>query len=128
LKRENAELARPTAHVAVQDLLAAGDTTRGSGREHAPKPLPPGDRLLLFLDAAGVPAQPAYEAEIAEDREGGSVVWTERELPRDAENNNFTLDLPPGFLRPGKYRVRLYGIGDGKRQQLADYPLQVSTP
>jgi hypothetical protein len=125
LRWEVAELRRPTVNVAIADLAAPGDATRGAGERL--RALPSGDGLLLILDAADLPVQDGYELEILRGREAGPVLWTGRGLRRSAENN-FTLGLPPGFLSPGLYRVRLYGLSAGQRRKLGDFPLKIGAP
>jgi hypothetical protein len=127
LRRENARLEEPAVNAVVSDLTANGDSTRGGGESRELQTLLAGSRLLLILNAPDLPAHAGYEAEIREDRETGSVFWTGRNLHPSLEKN-FTLDLGPDFLRPGKYQVRLYGVDAGKRQKLADYPLRISAP
>jgi len=125
LRRDNAVLARPAVNVAIADLAARGDTTRGERSDL--RALPAGDRLLLILDATDLPVRSGYEAEIADDRAAGPALWTGRGLVRSGENN-FTLELPPRFLPPGKYQVRLFGLEAGQRQRLADFPLKIGAP
>jgi hypothetical protein len=125
LRGENAELRKPSVNVAIADLAAPGDTTRGAGERL--RALPAGDRLFLILDAADLAVHRSYEVEIVKGGEAGAVLWTGRGLRRSAENN-FTLDLPPGFLSPGSYQLRLYGLEAGKRQKLGDFPLKLGAP
>lgn len=127
LRQENARLEEPAVNAVVSDLTANGDSTRGGGESRELQPLPAGSRLLLILNAPDLPAHAGYEAEVLEDREAGPVVWTGQNLHPSLEKN-FTVDLGPDFLRPGKYQVRLYGVDAGKRQKLADYPLRISAP
>jgi hypothetical protein len=123
LRKENARLAQPAVDAVIADLTAGGDSTRGEPQ--GPKALPSGSRLLLILDAPGMPPHAGYEADLVSAE--GAVLWTGKNLPRGADGS-FTLDLPPGFLHPGKYQIRLYGVDDGKRQTLADFPLRIGAP
>jgi len=127
LRQENARLEEPAVNAVVSDLTANGDSTRGGSESREPQTLLASSRLLLILNAPDLPAHAGYEVEVREDREAGSVVWTGRNLHPSLEKN-FTLDLAPDFLRPGKYQVRLYGVDAGKRQKLADYPLRIGAP
>ncbi len=126
LRQENARLTEPAGNAVIADLAASGDTTRG-GREPKESALPADRPLVLILNAPDVPAAAAgYDAQILADGPGGPVVRTLRNLPRGTDNN-FTLGLPPGCLRPGKYQIRLYSA-DNARRPLADFPLRIGAP
>jgi hypothetical protein len=126
LRQENARLMEPAVNAVVADLTASGDSTRGMGEPKEPA-LPADRPLALILNAPDVPASGAgYDAQILADGPGGPIVWTLRNLPRGTDNN-FTLGLPPGSLRPGKYQIRLYSA-DNPRRPLADFPLRIGVP
>jgi Putative zinc-finger len=124
LRQENARLRVPSGNAQVADLAASDDLTRGGG-EAAAKPLPGDRRLLLLLAAPGLPPHAAYEADLL--NAPGVVLWTGKDLPRSADDG-FTVDLPPGFLRPGTYRLRLYGVDAGQRgKPLAEFPFRIGS-
>ncbi len=125
LRQENARLTEPAVNAVIADLTASGDATRGGGEPK--EPVLPADRpLALILNAPDVPASSAgYDAQVLAGP-GGPIVWTLRNLPRGTDNN-FTLGLPPGSLRPGQYQIRLYSADDARRP-LADFPLRIGAP
>jgi hypothetical protein len=127
LRRENARLEEPAVNVAVVDLSAEGEQVRGAERGSV-KISSVAGRAVLDLDAAGLPQHSAgYEVEILSGPGTGRVLWTGRELKR-SRDDHFTLDLLPGFLPPGPYRLRLFGVEDGHREKLADYPFEIESP
>jgi hypothetical protein len=113
-----------SAEVAVADLAAVGgDSTRG--REEPREPLLPATRrLVLHLVAAGLPTYGGYEVEIQEADATGRAVWSGR-AERDPVESDFTVDLPSGFLHPGRYQLHLYGRDAGLRRKMADFTFQV---
>jgi hypothetical protein len=126
LRQENARLTEPEVNAVITDLATSGDATRGGGEPKEPE-LPADRPLVLILNAPGIPVSAAgYEAQILADGPAGPVIRTLRNLPRGTDKN-FTLDLAPGFLRPGKYQIRLYSA-DTARRPLADFPLRIGAP
>jgi hypothetical protein len=86
--------------------------------------LPATRRLNIHLAAVGLPVYTGYEVEVQEDGANGRVVWSGR-AERDPVESDFTVDLSPGFLRPGRYQVHLYGTDAGARRKMADFAFQV---
>ena len=123
LQREIARRSGASAEVAVAELSATGgDSTRG--REEPREPvLPMNHRLILHLAATGLPTYGGYEVEVQDAT--GRVVWSGR-AERDPIESDFTVDLPPGFLRPSRYQAHLYGWDARARRRMADYIFQVS--
>ena len=39
--------------------------------------------------------------------------------------DGISIDLPPGYLRSGDYKIYLYGIGKGRDEEIADYDFEV---
>ncbi|HZF09105.1 MAG TPA: zf-HC2 domain-containing protein [Thermoanaerobaculia bacterium] len=124
LQREITRSTGASAKVAVAGLSpAGGDSTRG--REEPRQPVLSASRgLVLQLVAAGLPDQDGYAVEIQETGTAGRVVWS-GPAERDPVEKDFTVVLPPGFLRPGRYQVHLYGTEAGVRRRMADFPFQV---
>lgn len=57
---------------------------------------------------------PRYELSIQEVQTGKEVLRSPVSLKKTA---NFTLQLPPRFLAPGRYRLTLYGLRDGRQPE-----------
>ncbi len=122
LRQENARLGQPAVNVAIAELTAG----RGPGAWRGAEKLFPADRrLLLILAAPGLPSRVGYAADLVGDDAGGTVLWMVKDLQKSPDDS-FTIDLPPGFLSSGHYRIRLYGVDAGRREKLADFPLRIS--
>ncbi|MEA2690970.1 MAG: hypothetical protein QOJ16_357 [Acidobacteriota bacterium] len=126
LRREYARLAEPAVNVAVAELSVEGEQVRG-GERGSVRVSSIAGRTLFDADAAGLPRHSGYEVEILSGPGTGHALWTGRELKR-SRDDHFTLDLPPGFLSAGPYRLRLFGVDDGHREKLADYPFEIEAP
>jgi hypothetical protein len=126
LRRENARLEEPAVNVAVAELSVEGEQVRG-GERGSVRVSSIAGRTLFDADAAGLPRHSGYEVEILSGPGTGHALWTGRELKR-SRDDHFTLDLPPGFLSAGPYRLRLFGVDDGHREKLADYPFEIESP
>ena len=126
LRRENARLAEPAVNVGIAELTAEWEQVRG-GERGGVRISSVSGRAFLDVDAAGLPRHSGYEVEILSGPGAGRALWTGRELTR-SRDDHFTLDLPPGFLSPGPYRLRLFGVEEGHREKLADYPFEIGAP
>lgn len=70
----------------------------------------------LFLNPSDEAA--TYETfEIEIRKPGKEPFWQRRDL-RLTEEGDFSLTLPPGFLKPGTYEIRVFGLRDGQRDEL----------
>jgi hypothetical protein len=90
-------------------------------------PLPPGGSyLFVLLTITDLRVFPEYRLEIR-DRDSGHPFWATRGLHKtgDAE---VSVALPRDLLPPGSYRLRLYGIKDGKVEDVGEYELYLFTP
>lgn len=74
--------------------------------------------LSLYFDAEKI--YPAYEAEIA----GRTVKVT----PPKGEDLPVALVIERGSLKPGLYKIQLYGLEEGQRAPLGSYDIQVDEP
>jgi hypothetical protein len=126
LRQENARLEEPAVNAVIVDLAAEGEQVRGGERESV-KLSSAGGHAFLDVDAAGLPVHPDYEVEILSGPGTGRTLWTGRHLKRSQEDH-FSLDLSSGFLSPGPYRLRLFGVEEGRREKLADYPFVIQSP
>ena len=75
--------------------------------------------LSLYFDAEET--YPTYEVEIG-DR---STV----KVPRPKEDGlPVSLVIPPNYLKPGEYEIRLYGVNGDRRDEVGKYHVQVDDP
>lgn len=107
--------------VASDAQLLLPDGQRGAG-----DPFPPltaqGDSFVLMASLINPPAFASYRLEIVEA--GASrILWTSPELQRPA-NDTFQIVVPRAFLRPGKYRIVIYGVNGARQERLASYSLR----
>jgi hypothetical protein len=108
LQQSVEDLSRPQLNAPVVDLFPASPL-RGEEGEGAVVELAPASRFFtLILSPKGSPDYPGYRLEILDS--GGRAVWSADGLEKD-RHGSFTLILARGFLDPGEYRLRLYGLG-----------------
>lgn len=113
---------RPQVNAWVEDLRPSGDVVRGGGAEGAPE-VPARESVILFLGITHRETQSDHAIEITDA--AGKVVWSQSGVVRDPRSNNYTLALPPGFLRPGDYTIRVYGLSGGQREPAETYAIRV---
>jgi anti-sigma factor RsiW len=72
------------------------------------------DESILFLNPSdeAETTYETYEIEIRKPEE--EPFWRRRDL-RLTEEGDFSLTLPPGYLKPGTYEIRVFGLRDGQR-------------
>lgn len=104
--------AQPRLNASILDLYSEAEKERGEGGEAA-ELLSAEAGGLLSLHPAGEANAPRYEIEIADS--AGKVVWKASGLRFNQDSASFELILPGGFLSPGSYQVRIYGIEGGRR-------------
>lgn len=122
LERSMADLSDPQVNAPVVDLLPASPL-RGEPGERAVVELPPDSRFFaLILNPKGSPDFAGYRAEILDA--GGRVVWSEDGLEKNP-HGSFTLILSRRFLRPGDYRLRLYGLEGGAGRLLEEFRVRI---
>lgn len=116
LQSEVDQLSAPQLNVSFEDLFADG-TTRSAGPEEVP--VLHGGGVLVVTP----PAESAeYEIEVVAAASGALVIEPLRGAARDGV---LTLGIPPSYLREGRYTARLYGIENGQRQPLGEYPFEI---
>lgn len=117
-------LERPAVNVAVYDLMPAGSDQVRSGGADTELPVvrsSAGAFLVLQLPEAKAFAVYRVEAYTA----SGERVWSADGAELDPVLKNFTLHLPPSSMPPGRYELRLLGVGDGAEETVAQYLLEV---
>ncbi|HVS00497.1 MAG TPA: zf-HC2 domain-containing protein [Thermoanaerobaculia bacterium] len=122
LERGMADLSHPQVNAPVVDLLPASPL-RGEPGERAVVELAPASRFFaLILSPKGSPDYAGYRVEILDA--GGRTVWSEKGLEKN-RHGSFTLILTRGFLRPGEYRLRLYGLEGGTGQLIEEFQVRI---
>ena len=113
----------PDVNVPIVDLNPQ-DAGRGEENQKATTiQLPPGtDLFTLILNLSGDDASRSYSLEVT-DR-SNHAIWTNREL-RKSPYNNFTVALHRGSFPAGEYRLKIYGLRDGKRQLIEEYAIRL---
>jgi hypothetical protein len=122
-RRLKEETPRPGALLNVPLVdLAPRDPVRGEIKEVA---LPAGvDLFLLLLSVYDNREFPSYRLDVA-DKETGRVVWKSGGL-KTSRLKEITLALPRDLLAPGDYRLRLYGLKDGKAEEVGEYEMRIA--
>jgi Putative zinc-finger len=121
LRRTVDELSRPQLNAPVEDLFPG--PVRGGTAAQDVVEIAPGTRFFtLVLPPAREGSFEDYEVEIA--RAGGPAVWRGRGL-RENRYGSFSLTLSRRLVGEGEYRIRLFGIGAGGREEVGTYSLRV---
>jgi hypothetical protein len=103
-------------------LVNPADVERGASAAPEEKVVPADKLAFLSLgtDSEGVALR---ELEI---RDGsGAVVWESPGLRSDAKKQQFSVSLPPGFLKLGRYTLQLYEKVGGQRVKRESYRIRV---
>ena len=138
-ERTDEELQKATQQVAEMDrktrarlepqvnawsgLVNPADVERGSNGAAAEEKVVPGNRdsvLALGSESEGTAVR---ELEIRDS--GGTVVTDKPGLRSDARSQEYSVLLPQGFLKPGRYTIQLYETVNGKRAPRESYKIRV---
>jgi hypothetical protein len=124
LVRTQRDLREPRYDVEHRLLLPDGE--RGGTQQ--PIPLPSEAEYFLLIPAlVNAPQSPGYRLDIVDlNGQGERVMWSASGLRRRSDDT-FELWMPRSFLKPGKYRLVLYGL-DGRPVELARYTVRLSPP
>ncbi len=115
--------AGPRANVLHTELLPVDDSpTRDPDSYPAVKLAPETSHLLVIMALGDRHVYPDYQVEIV-DAEGASR-WRQDGF-RPSPMGTFNLELPRDFLPPGRYTLRLSGLGSEGSQNLATYSLRL---
>lgn len=83
---------------------------------------PDTDLFTLILNLSGEDSSRDYSLEIT-DR-NNRTIWTTRNL-RKSPYNNFTVALRRRSFPAGEYRLKIYGLRDGRRQLIEEYAIRL---
>ncbi|HEX9670654.1 MAG TPA: zf-HC2 domain-containing protein [Thermoanaerobaculia bacterium] len=82
-----------------------------------------GAPLVVVTDAPVPRDTTRFVWEVVPAAEGAAVLW--RGPAERSSDGLFVLQLPGGFLAPGRYRLQLYGTEPRFRQQLAEIKVRI---
>jgi hypothetical protein len=117
-----AKLRQPRLNAPIFDLFPQEFIQRsGAGTELNRITLPATTKeFILILNGDGQPDYPNYDVEFVDAQR--QPVWRGEGLRRDG-HGNFVITLDRTFLRPGEFRLKLYGRKDSRSRQIAEYPV-----
>ena len=80
------------------------------------------DLFTLILNLGGEDASSSYSLEVT-DR-GNKTIWVNRNL-RKSPYNNFTVAMHRRSFPPGEYRLKIYGLRNGRRELVEEYAIRL---
>jgi len=117
-RRLGRELHEPRA---LESQLLLPDGRRGV--EQATFLTAKGEHLVLDLALFDASRFETYRVEMSEET-AGSLPWRSAAI-RAADEETLSIDVSRAFLKPGKYRLAVYGIEGGREERLDSYTLRV---
>ncbi|MEA2488647.1 MAG: hypothetical protein QOH21_439 [Acidobacteriota bacterium] len=109
--------------VAIDEVVLVSGARRGS--EEVPT-VSANTNLLLTAPLVSEREYPDYRLDIVEaDTVLRRTIWSSRGL-RHRPDDTFHILVPHAFLKPGKYRLVIYGLDGGKQDELAQYTVLVT--
>jgi hypothetical protein len=114
----------PQANVPIIDLNPQ-DAGRGNQNPKAAtvQLSPDTDLFTLILNLSGEDASRNYSLEVT-DR-NNRTIWITRDL-RKSPYNNFTVAMRRRSFPAGEYRLKIYGLRDGRRQLIEEYAIRLT--
>lgn len=114
----------PQANVPIIDL-SPQDAGRGNQNPTAAtvQLSPDTDLFTLILNLGGEDSSRNYSLEVT-DR-NNRTIWTARGL-RKSPYNNFTVAMRRRSFPAGEYRLKIYGLRDGRRQLIEEYAIRLT--
>lgn len=136
LARRNATQ-KPTSHSSGAGQRSAPDVNvpiidlnphdAGRGEQNQPAAeiqIPAGaDLFTLILNLNGEDSSRDYSLEVT-DR-NNRTIWSNRDL-RKSPYNNFTVALRRSSFPAGEYRLKIYGLRDGRRELVEQYAIRLT--
>jgi Putative zinc-finger len=114
----------PQANVPIIDLNPQDAGRGGQNPKTATVQLSPDtDLFTLILNLGGEDSSRNYSLEVT-DR-NNRTIWIARNL-RKSPYNNFTVALRRHSFPAGEYRLKIYGLRDGRRQLIEEYAIRLS--
>lgn len=121
LRQSARDLAQPQLEVPIIDLDPS-PVRGGSSGPTATIDIPPTAKSFTVILNFSGESYPTHEVEILEAR--GRRVWR-GQVRGKGGSRSINLTLSRSSIADGGYRIKLYGLKDGGREQVAEYPLQV---
>ena len=114
----------PEANVPIIDLSPQDAGRGGQNPKAATVQLSPDtDLFTLILNLSGEDSSRNYSLEVT-DR-NNRTIWTARDL-RKSPYNNFTVAMRRRTFPAGDYRLKIYGLRDGRRQLIEEYAIRLT--
>jgi hypothetical protein len=125
LQRLGKELREPRFNLEHRLLLPDGK--RGGAAEQPPIPLTSEAEFFLLIPALiNHPPYPAYRLEILDlSVEPPRTIWEGNGLRRRSDDT-FEIWVPRAFLKPGNYRLDVYGVEASAEKLLETYTVRLS--
>ncbi len=123
LRRTIADLSSPQLDIPIVDLDPGG-AIRGGPKEAATLIEAPGtaNLITMILNFPGQQQYSSYEVEIIDQR--GKQVWRGRST-RQSQANSLNVTIARGLVPDGRYLIKLFGLRNGKKEPVADYPVTI---
>jgi anti-sigma factor RsiW len=113
----------PDVNVPIIDL-SPHDAGRGAQDSKAAIQLPPDtDLFTLILNLSGEDSSRDYSLQVT-DR-NNRTIWVARDL-RKSPYNNFTVAMRQRSFPAGEYRLKIYGLRDGRRELIEEYAIRLT--
>ena len=114
----------PDVNVPIIDLNPH-DAGRGEQNQTAATIQLPADTDLftLILNLGSEDPSRDYSLEVTD--QNNRPIWSNRNL-RKSPYNNFTVALRRGSFPAGEYRLKIYGVRDGRRQLIEQYAIRLT--
>jgi len=114
----------PQANVPIIDLNPQDAGRGGQNPKAATVQLSPDtDLFTLILNLGGEDSSRNYSLEVT-DR-NNRTIWITRDL-RKSPYNNFTVAMRRRSFPAGEYRLKIYGLRDGRRQLIEEYAIRLT--
>lgn len=117
-RRLTRELTMPRAAGESTVLLPEGRRGAGDG---AVTVTADGDVIALQVPLIGEPRHSTFRLELQSD---SRPLWSSKAVRPDRENS-FLIFVPREFVKPGRYRVVVYGVNGAGEQQVESYAMRV---
>lgn len=118
---------QPRVNVVLYHLRPEEDRHRGGAEPESRLPAEAGAALLILYDAPDL-TYPDYEVVLRESGDGGRELFRRAGVTPEPRDRILTVEIPPGYLSPGRYVIELHGLGRGDPRLLATYALTVGPP